>query len=81
MAWFKFRDDEMVWILGTWHAGWRDKKGNKFFPGNYDVIIDYFYSYVRGGFVETEMNIGLYERQQLHNQLCKGCRITKVSAQ
>jgi len=38
IAWFKFRDDEMVWILGTLAGGIR--KANTFLPGEYDVIID-----------------------------------------
>lgn len=48
ISWFKFRDDEMVCLLATLAGGIR--KTNKFLPGNYDVIIEYFFCYTRGGF-------------------------------
>lgn len=48
IAWFIFRDDEMVCILGTLATGIRE--ANTFLPGKYDVIIDYFFCYTRVGF-------------------------------
>jgi len=44
MAWFKFGDDEMVQMHGTLAGGIR--RANEFLPGNYDVIIDYFFCYL-----------------------------------
>jgi hypothetical protein len=47
IAWFRFRNDEIVWILGRLAGG--ISKANKYLPGNYDFIIDYFFCYTLGG--------------------------------